>query len=99
MSSTISFADWVDWLAVELTFLELYRSAPRSEKRELTETVRRLAAGIDEAELDAFVSQIPNLERALGSFSSEEQDDFVPQLSNSVTELAQHVATVIADRD
>lgn len=99
MSSTMSFADWVDWLAFELTFLELYRSAKPSEKREMTDTVRRLAAGIGEADLDEFVSQVPNLERALGSFSREEQDRFVPQLSNSVTELAQHVAGVIADRD
>lgn len=99
MSSTISFADWVDWLAIELTFAELYRSATRSEKREMTEAVRRLAAGIDEADLDAFVSQVPNLERALGGFSVEEQERFVPHLSNSVTELAQHVAGVIADRD
>jgi len=99
MSSTISFADWVDCLAVELTFVELYRSATASEKQEMTETVRRLAAGIDETDLEAFVSQVPNLERALGSFSREEQDRFVPQLSNSVTELAHHLASVSAKRD
>ncbi|MYL07400.1 MAG: hypothetical protein F4012_11505 [Gemmatimonadales bacterium] len=100
MTTEISFADWVDWLAVELTFVELYRSAPRSEKRELRETLRRLAAGIGEADLDAFVSQeVPNLERALDSFSGEERARFVPQLSDSVTDLAQHVASVIADRD
>lgn len=99
MSRTISFADWVDWLAMELTFVELYTSATPSEKRELMETVRRLAAGIDEADLDAFVSRIPNFERALDSFSPEDQNRFVPQLSNSVTEMAQHVAGVIADRD
>lgn len=76
MSSTISFADWVDWLAVELTFVELYRSATRSEKRELTETVRRLATGIGETDVEAFVSQVPNLERALGSFSPSMRDLF-----------------------
>lgn len=99
MTTEISFADWVDWFAMELTFVELYRSAVPSEQREMTETVRRLAAGMDDANLDAFVSQVPNLERALDSFSVEEQERFVPQLSNSVTELAQHVASVIADRD
>ncbi|WP_420617427.1 hypothetical protein [Candidatus Palauibacter sp.] len=99
MTTEISFADWVDWLAMELTFVELYRSATVSEKRELTETVRRLAAGIGETDVEAFVSQVPNLERALDSFSVEERERFVPQLSNSVTELAQHVASVITDRD
>ncbi len=99
MSSTISFADWVDWLAMELTFVELYSLATPSEKREMTETVCRLAAGIDEADLHAFVSQVPNLERALDSFSVEEQARFVPQLSNSVTELAQHLASVSTRRD
>ena len=99
MTTEISFADWVDWLAMELTFVELYRSATPSEKREMTETVRQLAAGIGDADLEAFVSQAPNLEQALGSFSVEERDRFVPQLSNSVTELAQHVASMIADSD
>jgi len=99
MSRTISFADWVDWLAVELTFVEVYRSATPSGKRKMSEILRRLAAGIGQADLDAFVPQVPNLERALDSFSIEEQNRFVPQLSNSVTELAQHVAGVVADRD
>jgi len=99
MSSTISFADWVDCLATELTFVELYRSGTPSGKREMTETVRRLAAGIDETDLEAFVSQVPNLERAMGSFSREERARFVPQLSNSVTELAQHLAIVSTKRD
>ncbi|WP_419860558.1 hypothetical protein [Candidatus Palauibacter sp.] len=99
MTTEISFADWVDWLAMELTFVELYRSATQSEQREMTETLRRLAAGIDDADLDAFVSLVPNLGRALDSYSVEERERFVPQLSNSVTELAQHVASVIADPD
>ena len=99
MTTEISFADWVDWLAMELTFVELYRSSTPSEKREITETLRRLATGIGDADLDAFVSQVPNLERALGSFSVEERERFVPHLSHSVTELAQHVASVIADPD
>ena len=99
MSKTISFADWVDWLAMELTFVEVYRSATPSDKRDMTEAVRRLAAGIGETDLEAFVSQVPNLERALDGFSREEQDRFVLQLSNSVTELARHVANVIAKRE
>ena len=99
MTTEISFADWVDWLAMELMFVKLYGSATSSEKREMTETLRRLATGIGDADLDAFVSQVPNLERALDGFSVEERDRFVPQLSNSVTELAQHVASVITDRD
>ncbi|WP_423925895.1 BF3164 family lipoprotein [Candidatus Palauibacter sp.] len=64
MTTTISFADWVDWLAIELTFLELYTLATPPLKHEMAETVRRLAEGIGEAELDAFVSHVPNVERA-----------------------------------
>ena len=99
MTPEISFADWVDWLAIELTFVELYRSAAPSEQRAMRETVRRIAAGIGEADLDTFVSQVPHFERALGSFSVEEQSRFFPQLSNSVTTLAQHVAGLIADSE
>ena len=99
MSRTTLFADWVDLLVIELTFIELYRSAPPSGKRKMTETLRRLAAGIREADLDAFVSQAPNLESALDSFTPEERARLVPQLSDSVTELAQHVTGLLADRD
>ncbi|WP_419941012.1 hypothetical protein [Candidatus Palauibacter sp.] len=73
MTETIAFANWVDWLAIELTFRELYESAPPPVKHEMTATVRRLAEGIDEAEVGAFVSRVPNFERGLRSFSVEEQ--------------------------
>lgn len=43
--------------------------------------------------------RVASAQRALGSFAVEEQNRFVPQLSNSVIELAQHVAGVIADCD
>ena len=99
MTTEISFADWVDWLAMELMFVKLYRSASPPEKREVTGTLRRLAAGIGETDVEAFASWVPDFERELGSFSVEEQERFVPQLSNSVTELAQHVASLIADCD
>ena len=99
MSRRVSFVDWVDLLAIELTFVELYRSATPSQKEEMKATLRRLVAGISEADLDAFVSQVPSLERALDRLSPEEQDRFVPQLSNSVTELAQYLVTVSAKRD
>ncbi|WP_419161129.1 hypothetical protein [Candidatus Palauibacter sp.] len=59
MSRAISYAGWVDWLAIELT----------------------------------FASQVPNFERALSSFSLEEQSCFAPQFSRAVTEFAQHVAS------
>ena len=98
MTTEISFSDWVDWLAMELMFVKLYGSTTPSEKQEVTGTLRRLAAGIGETDVEAFASQVPNFERALDSFSVEERDRFAPQLSNSVTELAQHVASVIADR-
>ena len=99
MTPEISFADWVDWLAIELTFVELYKSAPPSLQREMTATIRRLGEGIDKAEFDAFVSQVPHFERALGSFLPEEQRRFAPQFSMSVTVFAQHLARVIADRE
>ncbi len=99
MTTEISFADWVDVLAIELTFAELYRSATPSGKREMTETLRRLAAGIGETDVEAFASQVPNFAEALSGFAAGQRERFVPQLSNSVTELAQHVASVIADCD
>ena len=99
MSRTVSFVDWVDLLAIELTFVELYRLATPSQKGEMKATLRRLAAGISEADLDVLVSKVPNLERALNRLSAEEQDRFVPQLSNSVTELTQYLASVSAKRD
>jgi hypothetical protein len=99
MTTEISFADWVDVLAIELTFVELYRSATPSEKREMTETLRRLAEGIGEKEVAACASQVPNFERALRSFSSEEQSRFAPQFSMAVTEFAQHLAHTFADPD
>lgn len=97
MTTEISFADWVDWLAMERTFVELYRSATPSGKRQLTETLRRLADGIGETDVEVFAAQVPNFEPALSSFSVEERERFVPHLSNSVTELAQHAVSVIAD--
>ena len=99
MSRTTLFADWVDLLAIELTFIELYKSAPPSGKREMIATLRRLAAGINQADLDAFVSQAPNLESALDRFSPEERARLVSQLSDSVTELAQHLVNVSAKLD
>lgn len=98
MTTEISFADWVDWLAMELTFVELYRSATPSEKREMTETLRRLAEGIGEEGVAAFASQVPNFERALSCFSPEEQSRFAPQFSMAVTEFAAHLAGV-TDRE
>ena len=62
------------------------------------ETLRRLAAGMGETDVKTFASQVPDFERELGSFSVEEQERFVPQLSNSVTELAQHVTSLLVDR-
>ena len=99
MTTTISFADWVDWLAIELTFVELHESAPPALKHEMTTRVRRLAEGIGEAELDTFASQVPNFERALSSFAVEERSRFAPQLNMAVTELAHHFVKTLADRD
>ena len=94
MGQTISFADWVDWLAFELTFAELYEAASPPVKREMTATVLQLAEGLPEADLAAFVSRVPNFERALRSFSAEERTHFDSQLSKAVSELACHVATL-----
>ena len=52
MTTTISFADWVDWLAIELTFVELYESAPPALKHEMTTTVR-------------IVWRVPKMRRAI----------------------------------
>lgn len=97
MTTEISFADWVDWLAMELTFVELYRSVTPSEKRQMTETLRRLAAGIGETDVEAFASQVPNFAEALSGFSPEEQNRFAPQFSMAVIEFAQHLAHTFAD--
>ena len=94
MGQTISFADWVDWLAFELTFAELYEAASPSVKREVTAAALRLAEGLPEADRAAFVSQVPNFDRALHSFSAEERTHFDSQLSRAVSELACHVATL-----
>ena len=99
MSRTTLFADWVDLLVIELTFIELYKSATPSQKEEMKATLRRLAAGINQADLDAFVSQAPNLERALDRFTPEERARLIPQVSDSVTELTQHLVNVSAKRD
>lgn len=99
MTTEISFADWVDVLAIELTFVELYRSATPSGKRQMTETLRQLAEGIGEEEVAAFASHVPNFERALGSFSPEERNRFAPQFSMAMTEFAQHLAGVTVERD
>lgn len=99
MKTEISYTDWVDWLAFELTFVELYKSATPSRKQEMKATLRRLAEGIDEAAVDAFVSQIPDFEQALSHYSSEEQDAFVAQFKMAVTEFAQFLASVAGKRD
>ena len=99
MSRKDRFVDWVDLLAIELTFVELYRTATPSQKEEMKATLRRLAVGISEADLDAFVSQVPDLEPALDRLPPEEHDRFVPQLWSSVTELARYLASISAKRD
>ncbi|WP_420632547.1 hypothetical protein [Candidatus Palauibacter sp.] len=67
----------MDWLAIELTFVELYASATPPLKHEMAETVRRLAEGIGEVELASFVARIPNFDRALSSFAIEEQSNLL----------------------
>ena len=99
MKTDIAYTDWVAWLAFELTFVEVYESATPSQKQEMKATLRRLAEGIDGAEVDAFVSQVPNFEQALSCYSSEEQADFVPQFKTAVTEFAQFLASVAGKRD
>lgn len=99
MKADISYSDWVDWLAFELTFVELYKSVTPSQKQEMKATLRRLAEGIDEAAVDTFVSQVPNFEQALSHYSSEEQADFVPQFKTAVTEFAQFLASIAGRRD
>lgn len=99
MTGTITFADWVDWLAIELTFTALHESAPQVLKHEMMATLRRLASGTCEAELGSFTSRVPTFERALGSFSPEDQRRFEPQLATAVAEFAHHLAGACADRD
>ena len=99
MTTTITFADWVDMLAIELTFVELYESAPPALKHEMAATLRRLAAGTGEEELRRFTSRVPNFERALSSFSAEEQSRFAPQFSMAVTEFAHYLVGACPDRD
>ena len=99
MTTTKSFADWVDWLAIELTCGELYESAPPSLRNDMTTTVGRLATDIGEAEVYASVSRVPNFERALSSFSLEDQGRLAPQFSLAVTEFARHLASVFAEPD
>lgn len=91
-TTTISFPDWVDWLAVEFTFGELYRSASPSHRRELSATMRRLAQGLSDAEVEAFASRVPHVERALRRFSADDRRRFAPRLAKAVAELAQHLA-------
>ena len=95
MTTSISFADWVDWIAIELTFTELYESATPESRRELQATVRRLAEGIDEATAAAFAARVPNLEQALSRFTVQEQTRFPSRLSVAVTELARHYANTM----
>jgi len=99
MTKEISYTDWLDWLAFELTFVELYKSATPSRKQEMKATLHRLVEGIDEAAVDAFVSQVPNFAEALSHYSSEEQDRFVSQFKMAVTEFAQFLASVAGKRD
>ena len=99
MTETITFADWVDWLAIELTFTELYESVPAPLKHRMAATLRRLAEGTGEVELDEFTSRVRNFERALGSFSAEDRRRFAPQFAMAVTEFAHHLAGTCTDRD
>lgn len=99
MKTGISYTDWVAWLAFELTFVELYESVTPSQQQEMKATLRRLVEGIDEAAVDAFVSQVPNFEQALGCYSSEEQEGLVAQFKIAVTEFAQFLASVSGRRD
>ncbi|WP_419856747.1 hypothetical protein [Candidatus Palauibacter irciniicola] len=99
MKTEISYADWLDWLAFQLTFIELYKSATPPQKREMRATLRRLAEGIGQAELDAFVSQIPSFAEELSCFSSDERDSFARQFKTAVTEFAQYLASVAEKRD
>ncbi|MDE2661488.1 MAG: hypothetical protein OXI39_00585 [Gemmatimonadota bacterium] len=99
MKTGISYADWLDWLAFELTFVELYKSATSSQKQKMKATLRRLGEGIDEAAVDAFVSQIPNFEQALSCYSSEEREAFVDQLKVAVTEFSQLLVSAAGKRD
>ena len=94
MTTEISYSDWLDWLAFELTFVELYKSATPSRKEEMEASLHRLSEGIDEAAVEAFASQIPNFEQALSFYSSEERDSFVPQFKTAVTDFAQHLASL-----
>ena len=96
-TKTISFPDWVDWLAVEFTFGELYRSASPSHRRETTATMRRLADGLSDAEIEAFASRVPHVERALSRFSAEDRSHFAPRLATAVAELAQHLSPASAE--
>ena len=98
MTTEISYSDWLDWLAFELTFVELYKSATPSQKQEMRATLRRLSEGIDEAAAEAFVSQVPNFEQALSCYSSEEQEAFVREFKKAVTEFAQFLASVSGRR-
>lgn len=99
MTTTITFADWVDVLVIELTFVQLYESAPQALKHEMTATLRRLAAGTGDEELRRFTARVPNFERALSSFSAEEQSCFAPQFSMAVTEFAHYLVGACTDRD
>ena len=99
MTTTISLADWVDVLAIELTFVKLYQAAPQALKHEITATLRRLAGGTGEEELRRFTSRVPNFERALSSFSPEEQSCFAPQFSIAVTEFADYLVGACTDQD
>ena len=67
---------------------ELYESAAPSLKREMAATALRLAEGLPEADRVAFVSRVPNFDRALNSFSAEARINLDSQLSRAVSELA-----------
>lgn len=99
MTTEISYSDWLDWLAFELTFVELYKSVTPSQQQEMKATLRRLVEGIDESAVDAFVSQVPNFEQALSCYSSEEQEAFVREFKKAVTEFAQFLSSVAGKRD
>lgn len=85
MKTEVSFSDWVDWLAFEMTFVELYRSATPAGKRDMEETARRLSEGLAESDLAAFTSRVPRFDRTLESFPAEERHGFESRLSWSVS--------------
>lgn len=88
MTTKVSFSDWVDWLAFETMFVELYESATAAGKRDMVQTARRLSGGLAESDLAAFTSRVPRFDRTLNSFPAEERNRFEDQFSGSVSALS-----------